>query len=135
MQNFITPRRHFRNGGMMRRLVCLTLAIAFLTLFVLADENTFLTISGILAANTGNYYSGTLTSNTTWTGGPDTIRLTSDLKVPQGVTLTIKPGVTVDFSYHRIYIEGTLVAKGLSGSKIVFTGSVQNPYPGAASPG
>ncbi len=70
--------------------------------------------------------SGHITANTTWNiaGSPYTI--TGAVTVDQGKTLTIKPGVTVQFpnaggSTSTIYVDGTLKAIGTVDSVINFT--------------
>ena len=74
---------------------------------------------------------GTIVSDETWSG---TVELQGDVMVPQGVTLTILPGTTVEFpqffditlggddnSRSELIINGSLMAEGESGSPIVFT--------------
>jgi len=75
--------------------------------------------------------SGTLVSDETWSG---TVELQGDLIVPQGVTLTVLPGTTVEFpqffditlggddnSKSELIVHGSLLAEGESGNPIVFT--------------
>jgi hypothetical protein len=67
--------------------------------------------------------SGLLTSDATWTVADSPITLTGPVGVAAGVTLTIEPGVTVDFGKFYMQINGTLNARGTSDAKIVFTSS------------
>src|SRR5262249_23624240 len=58
--------------------------------------------------------------------------VTSDLVVPPGQTLTIEAGVTLEFTNVNIgaYIDGTLTARGTSGSPILFTSDKAVKQPG-----
>jgi parallel beta-helix repeat protein len=67
-----------------------------------------------------------VTANTTWdaSGSPYVIMKASGrVLVPKGVTLTIDPGVTVEFpgGQSMLAIKGTLNAIGTSGNRITFT--------------
>ena len=64
--------------------------------------------------------SGTISSDTTWAAG--VFRVTGDITVNAGVTLTVAPGVIVKFDGNRrITVNGTLNAIGTSGQKVTFT--------------
>jgi RHS repeat-associated protein len=81
--------------------------------------------AGPAAANTA--VTSNITTNTTWTlaGSPYDLD-SSGIKVVPGVTLTIEPGVTVDFNAGQstsLFIEGTIKAVGTASSPIVFTSS------------
>jgi tetratricopeptide (TPR) repeat protein len=66
--------------------------------------------------------SGTMSSNETWFTSPVTI--TDNLTISSGVTLTIKPGVTVQVANgKKLTVNGTLLASASSGSEITFTSS------------
>jgi Periplasmic copper-binding protein (NosD) len=56
----------------------------------------------------------------TWTTG-NSYSLTTDTLVGYGSTLTIQPGVTINFNAHVLTIAGTLKAQGSSNSQIVIT--------------
>lgn len=76
-------------------------------------------------------FSGTLTGNTTWTAASSPIQVTGNLLVPSGVTLTIQPGVTVQFAAGVVLrVDGTLVARGTAAAGIVFTSSQASATPG-----
>jgi hypothetical protein len=69
--------------------------------------------------------SGTYSTNTNWSlsGSPYTV--VGDILVPSGVTFSIDPGVTVNFSGdYQILIKGTAIANGTTLSPITFTGTV-----------
>jgi hypothetical protein len=80
-------------------------------------------LSASAVANTA--VTSNITANTTWTTSGSPYDLDSaSLKVMSGATLTIQPGVTVDFnagSTAALTVEGTIKAVGSSGSPIVFT--------------
>ena len=77
-------------------------------------------------------FSGPINANTTWSGN---VRITGDVTVNSGATLTISPGTTVNFDFNSddqvggsntsrcelIINGGTLNASGTSGSPILFT--------------
>src|SRR6478672_5612994 len=56
----------------------------------------------------------------------------SDLVVPGGQTLTIEPGVVLQFTNVNIgaFIDGTLIAQGTTGSPILFTSDKAIKQPG-----
>jgi hypothetical protein len=68
--------------------------------------------------------SGTLTANRTLLAGPSPWRVTSDLIVPSGVTLSIEPGTTVYFDANagiKVQAGGRLAAAGTEDSRITMT--------------
>jgi parallel beta-helix repeat protein len=68
--------------------------------------------------------SGNISSDTTWFKADTVYRVTGDVTVLNGVTLTIEPGVIVKFNaYTRLNVHGKLVAEGAntSDSLIYFT--------------
>ena len=65
--------------------------------------------------------SGTITSNATWRG-KNIYRITSNVTIRNGVTLTIAPGCIVKFdSGCSITVNGTLDAQGTRAAPIIFT--------------
>jgi RHS repeat-associated protein len=81
--------------------------------------------AGPAAANTA--VTSNITANTTWTlaGSPYDID-GSTLSVAEGVTLTLEPGVTVDFNagqYATFFVKGTIKSLGSASSPVVFTSS------------
>jgi parallel beta-helix repeat protein len=73
-------------------------------------------------ADTGTSFSGVISSDTTWTEANSPYKITGNVLVNNGVTLTIEPGVTVNFetSYYTITVDGTLTACGTSDKPITF---------------
>ena len=95
----------------MKRLACilliLTIAISWLFTFEVPHAQT----NG----------SVTLNSNTEWTAAQNPINLNGSVTVNSNVTLTIDPGVTVNFgNYMSIIVYGTLIAQGNANNQIVF---------------
>ncbi|GAA4972472.1 multidrug transporter [Algibacter aquimarinus] len=81
-----------------------------------------------------NEIGGTLTENLTLVTGTE-YDLTSGLIVPEGITLTIEPGVVVKATtgsdvYVAIQQGGTIMAEGTSSNPIVFTSNSATPNPG-----
>ena len=84
------------------------------------------------AQNSYVNFSGTISSDTTWSVG-NTYNLTGSTIVAKGATLTIEPGVSVIFSNFvysngteyrgNIQIEGTIIAKGTRTNRILFYGN------------
>jgi hypothetical protein len=73
-----------------------------------------------------------ITRDTTWTILGSPYRVIGDVIVDPGATLTIEPGVRVEFSDgSSLIVSGTLYAVGTTGAMINFTSSRYDPYPGA----
>jgi|GEM_PF-5788593 len=67
------------------------------------------------------YVSGNIASNTTWTKTRSPYVLDGNVGVPQSVTLTIEPGVTIQRNAdYQILINGGVVINGKSTDSIVF---------------
>jgi len=65
---------------------------------------------------------GFIAQDTTWTQANSPYVTLGNIIVKEGVTLTIKPGVTVQFdSGYSLTIEGTLIARGIDKQGIKFT--------------
>lgn len=65
---------------------------------------------------------GTLAADTTWSAVNGPYRVTGNLVVPVGVTLTIEPGTSVYFeSGARLSVQGRLVAEGTDNAWVRFT--------------
>jgi len=75
--------------------------------------------------------SGVISSDTTWTAASSPYVITGNILVNSGITLTIEPGVTVKYdSGKSLQVNGTLIARGTSGSKIIFTSNSSAPAAG-----
>ena len=72
------------------------------------------------ALGTSITVNGPIAVNTTWNA--DTIKVTGDVTVQNGVTLTIVPGTRVEFQGHfRLNCDGRIVAIGTQADMIQFT--------------
>jgi hypothetical protein len=92
-------------------------------------------ISGVIAfhrlpvAKAIIWIEGHITSDTTWTP-VDTYRVINDTYVDPGVTLTILPGVHVQFADgFSLIVQGSLNATGTDANLIIFTSSRATPQP------
>lgn len=66
------------------------------------------------------YVSGPLLSDTIW--NVDVVKVTGDVLIADGVTLSIAPGVRVEFEdYYSLTVAGTLLAVGTPTQRILFT--------------
>ncbi len=97
----------------LRKLACAILAIAILSCGLLFLEGAHATY----------VYAQTITGNTTWTIQNSPYFLQGNVVVDKGVTLTILPGVTVNFGSYQLTVAGTLKAQGSIGMVIVFSSS------------
>ncbi len=62
------------------------------------------------------------TQSGTWTTAGSPYQVTGDITIPTGQTLTIEPGVTIEFQAHyRIYVQGKILANGTEANPILFT--------------
>jgi len=69
----------------------------------------------------GTTVGGNITSDTHWTIDDSPITFNSNVRVYPNATLTIDPGVNVNFSSRYLTISGMLVATGTPDSRITFT--------------
>jgi hypothetical protein len=64
-------------------------------------------------------------SNTTWNISGSPYNLIGDVQIPNGITLTIEPGVVINFnSDYEILIKGNLIANGNNSLPITFNGNI-----------
>jgi parallel beta-helix repeat protein len=74
---------------------------------------------------------GHLLVNTTWTKSNSPYRINGDLVVDFDFTLTIEPGVEIEFTDdYYLYVEGNLTVTGTPVEHVVFTSSKGSPSPG-----
>lgn len=104
----------------MKKLACSLIIIVFLvsSIFFLGNVHASLLVGGLI------------TSDTTWGIANSPYQLTGPVGVLNGVTLTIEPGVTVDFKTYYIQVNGTLKAQGTSNNNICIKTDdpMSNPY-------
>ncbi len=78
----------------------------------------FFGISNLKAANINA--GGTISSNTTWNA--DTVKVTSDISIADGVRLTIYSGTYIQFQGHyKIDVKGVIKAFGTATNRITFS--------------
>ena len=87
------------------------------------------------ASAQGTTVSGIISATTTWTTAASPYRISADLSVAPGVTLTMQPGVTIVFNAGvNFTINGGVIAKVAAGQPIIFTSAKdlagQTPAPG-----
>ena len=104
----------------MKKLACYLLIVLFLV-------GSFLFIDNVHASTS---VGGLLVSDTTWSAANSPYQFTGPVGVPNGVTLTIEPGVTVDFGSYYLLVNGTLTAQGTSNNNICIKtdAPIGNPY-------
>jgi len=74
---------------------------------------------------------GPITGNITWAKASSPYIVTANVLVQQGVTLTVEPGVVVEFNSGKgMQIDGELIAIGTQTEQIVFTSNQPIPNPG-----
>jgi hypothetical protein len=76
--------------------------------------------------------SGKIPFSTTWRVDLSPYSVIGDVQVPDGVTLTIEPGVEIQFAgAYEILVQGNIIANGTETDTITFTGSVPGVSSGA----
>jgi hypothetical protein len=103
----------------MRKLTVLLLMIT-----VIIIGSVFVRGAQFCTAQTSTPVSGVINADIIWTKADSPYILNGNVLVNNGVTLTIEPGVTVNFVGYYIEVNGTLVAKGSSFNPITCTGGV-----------
>jgi hypothetical protein len=90
---------------------------------------------GLQIAYSSTNVSGGIYSNTTWTKANSPYIVTDTVVVFPGVTLTIQPGVVVQFDTNvELEIrQATLIAMGTPTDSITFTSNSSSPTPGSWS--
>ncbi len=80
-------------------------------------------------AQTATNVQGVISSNTTWTKADSPINITGYTIIPEGVTVTIEPGVVVNFNINTLGVNGTLRAIGTSAEPIILNGNYAGRTP------
>jgi len=98
---------------------------------------TFAMLAAVFFAAATVAHSENITGNVTWSG---TVRVSGEIVVEEGATLTIEPGTTVlvepaekgddGLARSGILVKGSIVADGEPGSPVTFTSAARNPAPG-----
>ncbi|MFT6179927.1 MAG: parallel beta-helix repeat protein [Akkermansiaceae bacterium] len=100
------------------------------TTFVLPADQT---ITAHFVPDSSTETSGTLSSNITFSAANSPYVVTSDLIVPAGVTLTLEPGVVLEFLQGvNLRVIGTLLVRGTAASKVTFQGRHGSTWGGAS---
>ena len=90
-----------------------------------------LLLPGTVGLTAQTSISGTLSTDTTWALAQSPLLVTGPLSVAAGVTLTIDPGVVVQFATNTsLEVSGTLVARGTAVAPIRFTSETTPVEPG-----
>jgi uncharacterized repeat protein (TIGR02543 family) len=81
-------------------------------------------------ARTATKVGGILSSNTRWIEANSPYEIVETVQIPEGITLTIEPGVTVTMpgSGDMFLLHGKLVAHGTATSKITFDGGNNSDF-------
>lgn len=91
-----------------------------------------LNISTVFATDVG----GAIDTDTNWTLSNSPYRVIQSIKIREGVTLTIEPGVRIEFTQgvndnqFNLTVDGQLIAQGTEEKRIVFTSSLLEPQAG-----
>ena len=90
--------------------------------FVLIVAVVLLGASGITPAYADTSHCGTISSDETWSSSGNVHRITCDVIVASGVTLTIEEGAIVKFDSSRsLIVDGALNVTGTAGNPVYFT--------------
>ena len=87
------------------------------------DGTIIFSLNSAVAQDSGTPVNGIISANTIWTKSSSPHNFTGNVLVDVGVTLTIEPGVTVNFNGYFMNVGGTLSARGTENEKIIMKGS------------
>ncbi|NHI89802.1 MAG: right-handed parallel beta-helix repeat-containing protein [Candidatus Thorarchaeota archaeon] len=110
----------------------------FIILIIIGSTSVLILYGYFLTPdNNVTFAGGTLTQDTTWSG---LVHVESFVAVPEGITLTILPGTTIEFRHYRGYTDdqrvglivggGTVIAQGTPDAQIWFTSDADDPING-----
>jgi len=75
---------------------------------------------GAIESQSDLVYCGTISENTTWDA--DKVKISCDVTIANGVTLTIEKGTEVEFQgLYAIHVQGRLLVKGSANENVIFT--------------
>jgi hypothetical protein len=78
-----------------------------------------LTVTDVVNVTVNKTFGGTVSANTTI--GPGVYKVTSNIDINSGVTLTVLPGTTLKFSNNWLSVSGSLSALGTQSQSVIFT--------------
>ncbi len=83
-------------------------------------------VAGVFSNALATDVYGTISTSRTWTAAESPYVVTDQITVAAGATLTLQPGVVVQFRDNKgLWVDGTLSAPGTSASPITFTGTTE----------
>jgi len=108
---------------MLKKTLIGVLSVAFLSALLIAGINFNMT-KAVDYSSSGTPVGGIIWENTTWTLENSPYIITDTVQIPEGVMLTIEPGVTVISTGVRdmFLLQGRIEAHGTNSNKIVFDG-------------
>jgi hypothetical protein len=102
-------------------LTAFAIIIIIFTLLVIFDPKI---IPFNSKSNGPTNVAGQLNATTTWKTESSPYNLIGDVRIANGVQLTIEPGVTVNFNNYEMQVYGTLHAKGSINANITFNNAL-----------
>lgn len=95
------------------------LVVALLSTILIAGVN-FNVTKAVSYGSSGTLVGGYISENATWTLEDSPYVFVDNVVVSEGATLTVEPGVAVDFTLWLMRVEGTLCARGSESNRIAF---------------
>jgi len=114
---------------MLKKTFIGVLAVALLSTILIAGLN-FAATKAVNYSSSGTTVGGIIWENTTWTLENSPYIITDTVQIPENVTLTIEPGVTVTrpTSGDMFLLHGTVYAHGTINNEIVFDGGGNSEF-------
>jgi hypothetical protein len=88
---------------------------------ILLSSLVFVSVFGLAEAQSQTSVGGIINSDTIWTKANSPYVLSGPLTIASGATLTIEPGVTINFNDYTVQVNGVLNARGSSTEQIIFS--------------